>query len=90
MKAPQNENQKVIFEAFVGVGPRSFFNLSSTNLGSGYAITRKNNKTGEVIDWKHQNASVRMPLLAVSYLDREISMVKDLKEIINKAKNKEN
>lgn len=90
MKAPQNENQKVIFEAFVGVGPRSFFNLFSTNLGSGYAITRKNNKTGEVIDWKHQNASVRMPLLAVSYLDREISMVKDLKEIINKAKNKEN
>lgn len=90
MKAPQNENKKVIFEAFVGVGPRSFFNLFSTNLGSGYAITRKNNKTGEVIDWKHQNASVRMPLLAVSYLDREISMVKDLKEIINKAKNKEN
>ena len=90
MKSSQNESQKVIFEAFVGVGPRSFFNLFSTNLGSGYAITRKNNKTGEVIDWKHQNASVRMPLLAVSYLDREISMVKDLKEIINKAKNKEN
>lgn len=83
-----NEKEKVIFEAFVGVGPRSFFNLFSTNLGSGYAITRKNSQTGEKLDWQRRNASVRMPLLAVSYLDREISMVSDLKDIINKAKNK--
>lgn len=82
-------NEKVIFEAFVGVGPRSFFNLFSTNLGSGYAITRKDGKTGKIIDWNRKDASVRMPLLAISYLEREISMVRNLKDIIQQAKNKE-
>lgn len=90
LKPQTSDKNKVVFEAFVGVGPRSFFNLFSTNLGSGYAITRKDSQTGSIINWKQQSASVRMPLLAGSYLDREIHMVSDLKEIIKKAKNKEN
>lgn len=84
-----SQKTKVIFEAFVGVGPRSFFNLFSTNLGSGYAITRKD-KEGDVISWKMQEASVRMPLLAVSYLEREISMATDLIALITKARKKGN
>lgn len=83
------QQNKVNFEAFVGVGPRSFFNLFSTNLGSGYAITRKD-KEGDIVTWRMQDASVRMPLLAVSYLEREISMATDLKALITKARKKGN
>lgn len=89
LKDTSSDHKKVIFEAFVGVGPRSFFNLFSTNLGSGYAITRKDGENGRIIHWNRKDASVRMPLLAISYLDREISIGIDLTELVSKAKQKE-
>jgi len=85
----KSENHKIIFEAFVGVGPRSFFNLFSTNLGSGYAISRKENNSGETIEWKRQDASVRMPLLAIPYLEREISLAEDLEQLVSIAQKKD-
>lgn len=88
LKTIKRVSDKVIFEPFVGVGPRSFFNLFSISLGSGYEVKRKQ-KDGKIIEWIPQKASVRMPLPAGSYLDREISMVSDLQEIIKLAKNKE-
>lgn len=88
LKSGRQDGDKVIFEPFVGVGPRSFFNLFSIGLGHGYEIKRKN-KDGGIIEWRPKNASVRMPLPAGSYLDREVLMVSDLKEIVQMAKLKE-
>jgi deoxycytidylate deaminase len=64
------ENNKVVFEPFVGVGPRNFFNLFSMNFGSGYPLKRKN-KDGKCIKWSKNDAKLRMQLLPCSYLERE-------------------
>jgi len=66
----QQQQDRVCFEPFVGVGPRSFFNLFSMRLGSGYPLTRKSPE-GDVLDWQEQQANVRMQMLPTSYIDRE-------------------
>lgn len=74
----------VIFEPFVGVGPRSFFNLFSTNLGSGYPIKRKNSE-GSVIPWGEETSKLRMQMLPSSYIERETlsaSIINDYMEKI--------
>jgi len=75
-------DDKVIFEPFVGVGPRCFFNLFSINLGIGYKVKRKD-KDGKVIEWDRKNGKLRMQMLPSSYLEREaisVSIVEKLTE----------
>lgn len=60
----------VIFEPFVGVGPRAFFNLFSMNLGSGYTLNRKTNE-GIAVEWQQSDGRLRMQMLPSSYLERE-------------------
>lgn len=74
----------VVFAPFVGVGPRSFFNLFSTRLGSGYPIERKT-RGGEVVDWKEKTARIRMRLLPSSYIERETLAASLLDELLDKA-----
>lgn len=66
----KEDKDKVVFESFVGVGPRSFLNLFSMNLGSGYAIKRKDDD-GQAVFWEKRTAKIRMPMLPISYIDRE-------------------
>ena len=73
---------KVFFEPFVGVGPRSFYNLFSMNLGSGKPITRK--LKGKSIEWKPETANLRMQILPNSYLELEEVAAK---EVINLVEN---
>jgi hypothetical protein len=58
-------------EPFVGVGPRRFFDLFSTQLGSGYPIRRKD-ESGRLMEWKPEKSRLRLQMLPVSYLDLEI------------------
>lgn len=60
----------VSFEPFVGVGPRSFYNLFSTKLGSGYPIKRKDDN-GSIVSWDESNATLRMKMIPSSYIERE-------------------
>ncbi|WDF98834.1 anti-phage dCTP deaminase [Pectobacterium carotovorum subsp. carotovorum] len=62
--------EHVIFEPFVGVGPRCFFNLFSINLGIGYKIKRKD-KDGNTLNWSRKNSKLRMQMLPSSYIERE-------------------
>ena len=66
----KNLDSKVVFEPFVGVGPRNFFNLFSMKFGSGYPLKRKN-KDGTVIKWNKKDGRLRMQMLPCSYLERE-------------------
>lgn len=65
-----SENEKLIFEPFVGVGARSFLNLFSMSLGAGYELKRKI-KTGSAVKWAPETAVLRTALLPLSYLDLE-------------------
>lgn len=60
----------VFFDPFIGVGPRSFFNLFSMHLGSGYPIKRKTDD-GLVLDWDPSSAKLRTQMLPCSYTERE-------------------
>ncbi|MFZ5958064.1 anti-phage dCTP deaminase [Pseudomonas knackmussii] len=60
----------VFFEPFIGVGPRSFFDLFSTNLGSGYPVIRKTTE-GQTVDWTEPTAKLRTQMLPCSYIERE-------------------
>ncbi|MFF5864609.1 anti-phage dCTP deaminase [Pseudomonas sp. NPDC012596] len=60
----------VLFQPFMGVGPRSFFDLFSTNLGSGYPVIRKT-VDGQVVDWREADAKLRTQMLPCSYIERE-------------------
>lgn len=74
----------VLFEPFVGVGPRSFFNLFSAGLSVGYPLQRKTAE-GSVVSWTCDDARLRMPMLPSSYLDREVlasALLEDLLEQI--------
>lgn len=61
----------VVFEPFVGVGPRRFFDLFSVRLGSGCEIVRKDSD-GFVVPWSLTKTSkLRVQMLTVSYYDLE-------------------
>lgn len=62
---------KVLFEPFVGVGPRRFFDLFSISLGSGSPISRKNEESGKKVTFALEGAKLRLQMLPNSYLDVE-------------------
>ena len=64
------------FQPFVGIGPRRFFDLFSMRLSSGNTLKRKEN--GKSVKWSRSSASLRVPLLAISYIEREIHIVAEL------------
>jgi deoxycytidylate deaminase len=66
----KGECGKIPFEAFVGIGPRRFFDLFSLRLSAGYRVERK--VQGQVIKWRLEtHAKARVPMAATSYIQRE-------------------
>ena len=66
------EQNKVAFEPFVGIGPRRYFDLFSLALGSGREIERK--KDGRKKDWDRTVPKIQMA--PVAYIAREASRVR--------------
>lgn len=64
------EDNKVLFEQFIGVGPRRFFDLFSMNHGMGRRLRRKDDD-GNIPKWNPQGKSLRFGLTPASYLDQE-------------------
>ncbi|MBP2851119.1 anti-phage dCTP deaminase [Dickeya oryzae] len=75
------EVKKVIFEPFVGVGPRCFFNLFSINLGTGYKVIRKESD-GKVVKWERKNGRLRIQMLPSSYIEKELKAADSLNKIV--------
>lgn len=61
---------KVLFEEFVGIGPRKFFDLFSLKLSSGRTIIRKD-KIGEAIKWERSKSRLRFQAVPISYIEKE-------------------
>jgi deoxycytidylate deaminase len=70
---------KVLFEPFIGLGPRRFMDLFSMSLGAGYQVKRKN--SGKLIHWDRAQAQLRVPMLPASYMDREKLVMSELTKI---------
>lgn len=71
---------RVVFEPFVGVGPRRFFDFFSMKQGSGYQLKRKDKETGNTLTWDKKDGIMRLPEFPWSYLDREKIAVKIMKQ----------
>lgn len=69
----------VIFEPFTGIGARRFLDLFSMNLGAGKKLKRKD-KEGHILDWSMENASLRVPLIAKSYVEIEKAAIKKFED----------
>ncbi len=65
-----DESTFVVFEPFIGIGPRRFLDLFSMSLGSGSKLRRKD-KNGSTLEWDKATASIRTPLIPKSYLEIE-------------------
>ncbi|MDZ4830436.1 MAG: hypothetical protein SGJ09_09600 [Phycisphaerae bacterium] len=70
MGGDKKPDGKVSFEPFVGVGPRRFFDLFSTRLGSGYRLKRKD-PDGPRVDWELKKSKLRLQMIPLSYLELE-------------------
>lgn len=70
-RSERPDEKKVAFEPFVGVGPRRFFDLFSMKQGSGFPLKRKDDTTGNTLNWDPKSGEMRMPELPWSYLVRE-------------------
>ena len=65
----ENLIDKVIFEPFIGVGPRRFLDLFSMSLGSGTKLRRKD-QNGSILE-RDITKNIRPPLLNKSYIELE-------------------
>ena len=68
---PAEDDHRVRFEPFSGIGPRRFYDLFSMHLSSGYDLERKNSDTGETIEWNIREAPLRLSMKPTSYIDLE-------------------
>lgn len=67
--AVQNE-KKVLFEPFVGVGPQRFVDLFAVSSTRWYTKKRKD-KSGKKLEWKREDAELRSSANLFNYLDAE-------------------
>lgn len=67
--------RKVVFQPFMGVGPRRYFDLFSMRLSNGFPMKRKQKPDGTKAKWKISNDRiVRVPMPPTSYLEREAQL----------------
>ncbi|MCI9141982.1 MAG: cytidine deaminase [Lachnospiraceae bacterium] len=77
----QDQNDKVVFSAFKGVGPHRFVDLFSMQSIRWYSRTRKN-KDGYIVQWNRGEANLRNPMALLSYIEMERSAYKQYAEEI--------
>jgi deoxycytidylate deaminase len=73
------ESNFVVFEPFVGIGPRKFFDLFSMRLSTGFELIRKTEK-GTVLAWQPNQGYARIQMLPCSYLEQETEAARRFKE----------
>lgn len=73
-------DNKVKFEPFVGVGPRHFLDLFSMMLSGGRTIKRKEN--GNKAKWERKNASIRVPMTPLHYIERETYLAAEINDLV--------
>ena len=72
-----------MFEPFVGVGPRRYFDLFSMKLSDGYPLKRK--VDGKKAAWERNGESiVRVPMLPTSYFERETQLSQLVPDLMEK------
>ena len=83
----EKENSgKIVFEAFVGIGARRFFDLFAIDWSSGYNVVRKTGE-GNVITWQRKDAPLRIPNGILFYQEVEFAVNRDLISVVQNLQN---
>ena len=78
--------RKVVFEPFMGIGPRRFFDLFSMRLSNGYPLKRKQKPGGTKAKWRISSEAIaRIPMLPTSYLEREAQLAQLVTTLLEEA-----
>src|ERR1017187_4995351 len=80
---------KVPFLPFVGIGPRRYLDLFSLELSSGREIQRKNDDGVPNLPRKGESPP-RIPMVALSYLEREDKLLDEFKGILQELQGENN
>jgi deoxycytidylate deaminase len=72
----------VVFEPYVGVGPRRYVDLFSMDLGVGVPIKRKDESTGKVLVYDKGKAIPRLRMYPGGYEEREELVVSKLNDYL--------
>lgn len=75
-------DKQVLFEPFIGVGPRRFFDLFSMNQGIGIEIPRKDEKTGGITGFKRSQSYLRCPIPLHVFKQSELTVALELREAL--------
>ena len=77
-----DRGKRVLFEPFVGIGPRRYVDLFSISFGGGERKLRK--KGPKSLEWNPSaDQQVRVPMLPTSYLDREQFAVEGVEKLLS-------
>lgn len=77
-----DRGKRVLFEPFVGIGPRRYVDLFSISFGGGERKLRK--KGPKSLEWNPSaDQQVRVPMLRTSYLDREQFAVERVEKLLS-------
>lgn len=68
----KEDEDKVLFEPFTGVGPKRFIDLFAVSSTRWYARKRKDKK-GKKLNWRREDAELRNPISLLNYLEAEKS-----------------
>lgn len=79
---------KVPFLPFVGIGPRRYLDLFSLQLSSGREIRRKDDD-GLPIRPRKGESPPRVPMVALSYLEREDKLLDEFKDVLQNLQGEE-
>lgn len=82
-EAEAAETGKIPFLPFVGVGPRRYLDLFSLELSSGRELERKDDQ-GAPICMSKADSPPRIPMIALSYLEREDKLLDEYKDILRR------
>lgn len=78
-----NEEKKVKFIPFSGVGPRKYIDLFAVNSSLSYQRIRKD-KDGNNVKWGNEQANLRNPIGVLNYLDNELAAHNSFEKTLNK------
>jgi deoxycytidylate deaminase len=76
----QESPGKVLFQPFVGVSARRYFDLFSMNLSGGYRLRRK--EDGKVVGWERAAANLRVTMPPSSYILREQLAIHEIAQAV--------
>jgi len=82
-EAEADKSGKIPFLPFVGIGPRRYLDLFSLDLSSGREIRRKNDD-GTPIWPSKTDSPPRVPMVALSYLEREDKLLDEFKDVLQR------